>query len=67
MVENFQIGIATFSIEYECQGINAMTSIRKHMRWIEKNKSLLEGKVLIINNSNTALIRSCVQQSALAP
>ncbi len=47
LVEDSQIGIATFGIDHDCQGINAMTSIRRHIRWIEKNKSLLESKVLV--------------------
>jgi hypothetical protein len=45
IVGDFQIGIASYGIDYDCQGVNAISSIRRHLRWIERNKAMLEGKV----------------------
>jgi hypothetical protein len=47
VVGDFQIGIASFGIDYDCKGLNATISIRRHWRWIVKNEKLLEGKVLL--------------------
>ncbi len=43
--DGFQIGIASFGIDGNCHGLNAISSIRRYLRWIEKSKSLLEEKV----------------------
>jgi hypothetical protein len=43
-----QIGISSFGVDYGCQGLNAISSIRRHFRWIEKNMALLEENIKII-------------------
>jgi hypothetical protein len=46
VVGDLQIGIASSGIDYNCQDLNSIASIRRYIRWIENNKALLEGKVI---------------------
>jgi hypothetical protein len=42
------IGIASFGVDYDCNGLNAISSIRRHIRWIKMSMSHLEGMVMFL-------------------